>query len=462
MQELGSENALLTSRQMEILEYISKGCTNAEIARFLGLSENTVKVHVARLFSALNVTNRTEAALYYQKSKENQIQDSLNNSIVVIISDFKSNTLPIESLKKIKDVVISLLALKTFVDVIVESNIDQIQSNSRDLYLLRSEIEKTGSSFDLNVYVDDYKNKSSIWNKSLSNEHFSGKNVEDWAAQAISANVFRVLVSQIDIIEPENLSVPENKSTSILFGLRMIEIRTKESVQKAYEIFSGILKQNPHNIFALYGLASTEYLNLLHHFTQDIEQSKANFVFCSQTLKNLSQSSALSWYVQAVGQMMIGDRPGAILLLNNALRLDPSLQIVYPLLGQLYCFTGEYQKGYDFMDYGFSLCPEFRYSGNNLVTMGILLFGLERYSEAVAVLEESFYLQTDSWVNRGIYLTSLFLMGQVNKAKKEAKDFQKMIDEANPFTIRNSLNLLNASMKKRVEDALSGMQVSIP
>ena len=200
----------------------------------------------------------------------------------------------------------------------------------------------------------------------------------------------------------------------------------------------------------------------MHHFTQDIEQSKANFVFCSQTLKNLSQSSALSWYVQAVGQMMIGDRPGAILLLNNALRLDPSLQIVYPLLGQLYCFTGEYQKGYDFMDYGFSLCPEFRYSGNNLVTMGILLFGLERYSEAVAVLEESFYLQTDSWVNRGIYLTSLFLMGQVNKAKKEAKDFQKMIDEANPFTIRNSLNLLNASMKKRVKDAFSGMQVCIP
>lgn len=462
MQELGSENTSLTSRQMEILEYISKGCTNAEIARYLSLSENTVKVHVARLFSALNVSNRTEAALYYQKIKENHIQDSLNNSIVVIISDFKSNTLPIESLKKIKDVVVSLLALKTFVDVILESNIDQIQTDYRDFYLLRTEIEKTGSSFDLNIYVDDYKNKSSIRNQSLSNDHFSGKNVEDWAAQAISANVFRVLVSHINLVEPENRSLRENKSTSILYGLRMIEVRSQESVKKAHVIFSAILKQNPHNIYALYGLASTEYLNLMHRFTEDVEQAKTSFFFCSQTLKNLSQSSALSWYVQAVGQMMIGDRPGAILLLNNAIRIDPSLQIAYTLLGQLYCFTGEYQKGYDYMDYGFSLCPEFRYSGNNLVTMGILLFGLERYPEAVAVLEESFYLQTNSWINRGIYLTSLFHMGQVNKAKKEAKDLQKMIDEANPFTIRNSLNLLNASLKKRVEDSLSSLQITIP
>ena len=94
--------------------------------------------------------------------------------------------------------------------------------------------------------------------------------------------------------------------------------------------------------------------------------------------------------------------------------------------------------------------------------MSILLFGLERYPEAAAVLEESFYLQTNSWINLGIYLASLFHMGQVNKAKKEVKDLQKMIDEANPFTIRNSLNLLNASMRKRVEDSLSGLQITIP
>lgn len=462
LQELGSENTSLTSRQMEILEYIAKGCTNVEIARFLGLSDNTVKVHVARLFSALNVSNRTEAALCFQKSKEFQIQDGMINSIVIIVSDFKSNTLPLDTLKRMKDTVVSLLSLKTFVDVVLEYNLDQVESNSRDFILLRTEVEKTGASFDLNIYIDDYKNKASIWSQSLSNSFFSGKHVEDWGAQAISATMFRALITHINLTESEKLSFQDNKSSSILFGLRMIEIRSQESVQKAQLIFSGLLKQNPHNIFALYGLAATEYLSLMHRFTKDAEQAKGSFFQCCQTLKNLSQSNAQSWYIQAVGQMMIGDIPGAILLLKNAIRIDPSLQMVYTLLGQLYCFTGEYQKGYDYMDYGFSLCPEFRYSGNNLVIMSILLFGLERYPEAAAVLEESFYLQTNSWINRGFYLASLFHMGQVNKAKKEVKDLQKMIDEANPFTIRNSLNLLNASMRKRVEDSLSGLQITIP
>lgn len=460
--DIGSEHIPLTSRQMEILEYIAKGCTNAEIARYLGLSENTVKVHVARLFSALNVSNRTEAALYYQKSKEHQIQDGMYNSIVVIISDFKSNTLPQETLKKMKDAVVALLSLKTFVDVILESNLDQVDLNSRDSIFLRTEIEKTGDSFDVNIYIDDYKNKASIWNRNLSNSLFSGKHVEDWAAHAIAANVLRVLITQINLTEPENLSLPENKSSSILYGLRMIEIRSKESVQKAHLIFSGILKDNPHNIFALYGLAATEYLILMHHYSKDVEQTKMCFMQCCQTLKNLSQSSAQSWYIQAVGQMMIGDVPGAILLLKNALRIDPSLQMVYTLLGQQYCFTGDYQKGYEYMDYGFSLCPEFRYSGNNLVVMSILLYGLERYQEAIAVLEESFYLQTSSWINRGFYVSSLIHLGQINKAKKEAKELQKMIDEADLLTIRSALNILNVSLRKRVEESLSHVQLIIP
>ena len=76
-----------------------------------------------------------------------------------------------------------------------------------------------------------------------------------------------MLITQINLTEPENLSLPENKSSSILYGLRMIEIRSKESVQK-HLIFSGIFKNNPHNIFALYGLAATEYLILMHHYSK--------------------------------------------------------------------------------------------------------------------------------------------------------------------------------------------------
>jgi adenylate cyclase len=57
-----AEGALLTPRQLEVLELMAKGLTNREIAGVLGISPGTVKVHVSAVIEALDVTNRTEAA----------------------------------------------------------------------------------------------------------------------------------------------------------------------------------------------------------------------------------------------------------------------------------------------------------------------------------------------------------------------------------------------------------------
>lgn len=54
---------LLTARQIEVLIYLSEGKSNKLIARELSMSENTVRVHVSAILSALGATNRTEAML---------------------------------------------------------------------------------------------------------------------------------------------------------------------------------------------------------------------------------------------------------------------------------------------------------------------------------------------------------------------------------------------------------------
>jgi two-component system NarL family response regulator len=52
----------LTPREIEILKLLSKGPTNKEIGRALGISENTVKNHVNSIIEKLEVSDRTEAA----------------------------------------------------------------------------------------------------------------------------------------------------------------------------------------------------------------------------------------------------------------------------------------------------------------------------------------------------------------------------------------------------------------
>ncbi len=51
----------LTKRQQEVLELLSLGRSNKEIAQSLGLAEGTVKIHVSAILKALGVANRTEA-----------------------------------------------------------------------------------------------------------------------------------------------------------------------------------------------------------------------------------------------------------------------------------------------------------------------------------------------------------------------------------------------------------------
>jgi DNA-binding NarL/FixJ family response regulator len=57
----------LSERQSEIMEMISEGLSNGEIARRCFLSEKTVKNHINRIFSVLGVRTRAEAiALWFR------------------------------------------------------------------------------------------------------------------------------------------------------------------------------------------------------------------------------------------------------------------------------------------------------------------------------------------------------------------------------------------------------------
>jgi DNA-binding NarL/FixJ family response regulator len=54
----------LSGREAEVLGLVAEGLANKQIARRLGISERTVKVHLGSVFRRLGVTDRTSAALW--------------------------------------------------------------------------------------------------------------------------------------------------------------------------------------------------------------------------------------------------------------------------------------------------------------------------------------------------------------------------------------------------------------
>ena len=55
----------LTPRELEVLQMIALGLTNAEAAERLHVSVHAIKFHLAAIYSRLGVANRTEAAVRY-------------------------------------------------------------------------------------------------------------------------------------------------------------------------------------------------------------------------------------------------------------------------------------------------------------------------------------------------------------------------------------------------------------
>jgi len=61
---LNSYDDNLTKREIEVLKLLAEGLFNKEIAYTLSISEKTVKNHISNIFKKINVSDRTQAAVY--------------------------------------------------------------------------------------------------------------------------------------------------------------------------------------------------------------------------------------------------------------------------------------------------------------------------------------------------------------------------------------------------------------
>ena len=62
--------ALLTRRQRDVTLLVSRGATNREIGRALGLSERTVETYITRILRQLQLRSRTELAVWANSHRQ--------------------------------------------------------------------------------------------------------------------------------------------------------------------------------------------------------------------------------------------------------------------------------------------------------------------------------------------------------------------------------------------------------
>ena len=69
IEEKSDDTEKLSEREIEVLQLVGRGMSNAEIAQELFLSEKTVKNHLTNIFRKIHVEDRTQAVLFAIKRK---------------------------------------------------------------------------------------------------------------------------------------------------------------------------------------------------------------------------------------------------------------------------------------------------------------------------------------------------------------------------------------------------------
>ena len=60
---------LLTERETRIMQLLQSGCTNLDISEQCGISVNTIKYHLKRIYKKLEVQNRAEAVFRFKNER---------------------------------------------------------------------------------------------------------------------------------------------------------------------------------------------------------------------------------------------------------------------------------------------------------------------------------------------------------------------------------------------------------
>lgn len=70
---------LLTPREIEVLKFVTEGMPNKEIASKLGVAEKTIRNHLYNIFKKIDVTDRTQAAIFALENKISSIEVNRDN-----------------------------------------------------------------------------------------------------------------------------------------------------------------------------------------------------------------------------------------------------------------------------------------------------------------------------------------------------------------------------------------------
>jgi len=408
---LPTADALLSPRQLEVLELMAKGLTNREIGSVLQISPGTAKVHVAAVIKALDVTNRTEAATRLhelglgattQETRDEYKVDSFGSrpAIAVLPFDNFSTDPAIDALADgiVEDLTTGLARWRWF-PVIARNSafafkgraID-VQEVSRVLgarYVVEGSLRVAGDRLRITVQVLDGGSAHHIWADQFECEHEDRFGALDAIVEQIVSTLEPALVRigglRASARHPDQLDAWESTSRGFFHLTR----HTIEGFEEAARAYDRALALDPELPAAHSGIAGSRFHLYMHGRSFASCHQPASFGAAADLAARLDPNDPETHYAIAMLRLLEGDRARALAAAERATDLGPSDPAVHRIRATALTANGRPAEAVEALNRALRLSPRDPARAATLSQLAGCRMDLAQWKESRTLLEDS-------------------------------------------------------------------------
>ena len=441
---MNNQSKNLTTRQKEILSLLRKGLTNSEICRTLNISANTVKVHLANIYKALEVTNRTEAVS--TDIAEKATKPTADDDIHVAITG--SDGLAATSLAK----GLSLSIVEGLHHYHLFRIKDSVASQPPPTY----QIQVTGTpGKDDSLFVTLYRGDTSeiLW--SISQKIGDGDDIQLLASQ-IAIQLFNHMVSSAArTYETDKGKSPQWWYASC-FANFQTESGSRESFDEIVSTLEALSREENHHTYAAYSLVSAYYA-AINESWGDAEQYGARIgeIACSEMRRN--PYSIYSQFMMALYNIVIGNKSEAIAYFLQILDANPQDFRARRMLAQIYLLVGKEDKALLLLNENERFLPESPGQPFQSTSRAFIYFLQGKFAESEEVARQVLLFHPETPLARLILIACSNKKGDFEQSDKHIRKFFEYHPHFRKSDLEHLLSGIAPSKKDVILDCINNV-----
>lgn len=427
----------LTARQLEVLELVGKGLTNPEICRVLGISRGTVKIHLAAIYRALDVTNRTEAAVAHaqlapalemaERSSEAPAARPQRAIAVLPFDVFGGDESDADFADGLVEELVTRLSRFAWFAVIARQSSFQYPRRGNDLvrvgrelgagYLVEGSVRRADGRVRVTAQLIEATAAAHVWAETYDFAFADVFSVQDEIARGIAAALHPELM-QAARGSARNDPHPDPDAWLVAMrGHAHLETRDREENQRAIAAFERALALDPGCLLAAFGAAMAHYHALFLQWATDPPASVAAVRENAARCARIAPDDPYSLCAQGIAALLQGEIDRAIAKMRAAVERNPSYARGFSFLGQLVAMRGDPDEGIRWMEEAIRLSPRDPMLFSMIGSIGIAHFVGGRLEQAYERLHRSLELRDREPVLWAVLVATTALLGR----KKESR-----------------------------------------